>query len=141
MNREDFEDFRENTNGPMIRARTFLSKGDARMGTLLYGWESATETTPATAFHVYLKDGLIHRLLYREWTHHIEVVQYDYFRAWDANRLVPLKRVYPESITLLMARLLKDAGVEIPFTSFSDSRYERVRDETFHALTWEEIPG
>jgi hypothetical protein len=31
--------------------------------------------------------------------------------------------------------------VEVPFTRFDEKRYERLRDETFQALTREEIPS
>lgn len=140
----DLDDFRALTEGgsvPMIRVGTFLKYGQPRMGTLLYGYTCQMRDRDRADFHVYLKDGMIHRLLYREHTHRIEIVEYDAFHAWDAERLVPDKRVYPESTTVLMARLLKEAGVDVAYTRYSTERYDRVRDETFHALIREDIPG
>lgn len=140
MNREDFETFRRTGNDPMVRAKSFIASMPGRMGTLLYGWQVVMDDKPAVNFHVYLKDGLIHRLLWREWGHRNEIVEYDAFHSWDAARLIPTKRAYPESTNLLLASLLREAGVEIPHTTFDDRRYARVCDETFHALTREEIP-
>lgn len=139
MDLSDFNAFKAEGEAPMIRAKTFLSRGHTGMGTLLYGYTCTLFEEPSSDFHVYLKGGLIHRLLYRELAHEIEVVEYDAFHAWDAHRLIPDKRVYPECTSVLMARLLRDAGVEVPFTRFDEKRYERLRDETFQALIREEI--
>lgn len=140
MDLTDFQALTQKDGGPMIRARSFIESTPGAMGTLLYGYTCQMADRDSADFHVYLKDGLIHRLLYRERTHEIEVVEYDAYRAWYADRLIPDKRVCPESTTRLMGELLKEAGVEVPYTRFNERRYERLRDERFHALTFEEIP-
>lgn len=134
MNREDFEDLSSPLKATQIHSRSFLSEGEAPMRTLLYGYTCGRDT-----FHVYLKDGLIHRLVYSTAGNEITIVEYDYFRAWDAHRLVPDKRVYPDSTDLLMARLLKDAGIDVPYLPFDDKRHEYLKDEHVKGLIREDM--
>lgn len=131
MNHDDFRNLTRKAAEPQISYRSF-PRGTS--GTLLLGY-----TCDREEFHVYLKDGYIHRLIYREKAHTIETVEYEWFASWKADRLVPDKRVFPESTDPLMARLLRDAGVDVPYTLFDDSRYDRVCDEKYHALIKEEL--
>jgi hypothetical protein len=126
VNREDFEDFQQKRSEPRISASSF----DYKRGTLLYGY-----TCDRDIFHVYLDAGYIHRLIYREERNTLIEVEYDWFTAWDAHRLVPDKRAYPESTDLLMATLLRDAGVDVAYLPFDEKRYARSEGELFHGLT------
>jgi hypothetical protein len=134
MNREDFETLNDPPKTAQIHSRSFLSEGGAPTRTLLYGYTCGRDT-----FHVYLKDGLIHRLVYRTAGDEMKIVEYDYFRAWDAYRLVPDKRVYPDSTSLLMARLLRDAGVDVPYLPFDDKRHDYLGDEHLKGLIREDM--
>lgn len=130
MNREDFAILTQGEPVPQIRAESFSGKPL----TLLYGY-----TCDRATFHVYLKDGLIHRLVYKEGARTVDLVEHEALRSWDPNLLVPDKRVFPESTNILMATLLKDAGVLVPYTRFNEENYERVKDERMHAMTVEDF--
>jgi hypothetical protein len=92
--------------------------------TLLYGFTVNRDT-----WHVYLRAGRIHRLVY---TARGVVLDHRAQESWDAVRLVPDKRTYPESTDLGFAQLLKRKGVFVSYLPFDEARYEKVKDNLFH---------
>jgi hypothetical protein len=132
MNRTEYSILLDAMIPPQIDSYAF--REGPRMLTLLLGY-----TCDRSTFHVYLKDSLIHRLVFDEKAQGSVVRSYDYFRAWDALRLVPDKRVYPESTTALMALLLKRSGADVPYLPFDDNRFKRVENFHLHASIREEI--
>ena len=122
MNREQYEEMVRPEAAPLIRAADFT--GVDR--TLLYGY-----TTERLTWHVYLKGGLIHVLVYN---HRDEVVSHEKAAQWHPAELVPNKRVYPESSDMALARMLRPV-VDVPYHGrFDDMRYESVKDRLFHGL-------
>lgn len=122
MNRRDFVYFKNSQGPARINARNFSP------GTLLFGY-----TCDGASFHVYKgPDGLIHRFVYHATDSHVETVTHEGAVFWDADQLVPDKRVYPESTSLIMATALRGRSVDIPFTTFDDARYDRVKDAVYH---------
>lgn len=123
MNREQFEEFKKPQEVGLVRASDFI--GVDR--TLLYGYTCTRET-----WHVYLKGGLIHVLVY---TATGETVSHKKTEEWDPASLVPDKRVYPESTDPVLARALKSV-VDVPYMGvFDDERYKVTRNLLFHGKT------
>lgn len=94
--------------------------------TLLFGY-----TADRDSWHVYLKDRQIHRVRY---THRNVVLGHDAQEVWDVVRLVPEKRVYPESTDAAFAQMLKRRGVDVPYLPFDEGRYQKVQHMTFHGM-------
>jgi hypothetical protein len=95
-------------------------------------------TTQREVFHVYLKDRLIHRLIYRSDTD--QVIDYAAYPAWNANRLVPEGgMVHPEYTSGAFARELAARNVEFEFGPYFDHLYCEARRRDFQARTKEEF--
>lgn len=125
MNLAEFAEQCEAENRPLTIDAADIDGPDR---TLAYGY-----TCERLSWHVYLKDGEIHRLV----THGSGgLVESHYSRtAWDPRELVPDKRVYPESVDAQFARLLLARGVTLPYTTFDEERYAKVAGLDFHAAT------
>jgi hypothetical protein len=93
--------------------------------TLLYGY-----TCDRDSFHVYLRDGKIHRFVYQE-RGEIVPLHHRAEDGWELNDLVPDKRVYPESTDYVLALRLRRSGVQVPYLPFDGARYDRVRSRQF----------
>lgn len=84
--------------------------------TLIWGYTMERED-----FHVFLKDGEIQIEVGDLTSQHREALQ-----RWDENDVrsnseyVPGKRVYPEACDFEFCKLLKEGGVAIPFTTWTD---------------------
>lgn len=89
--------------------------------TLLYGYTCDRDT-----FHVYLKDGHIHRTIYKSTSDVVSHV--DFGRECDATQLVPDKRVYPAPTSFAFARTLIRKGVPVPFTTWDNDMAKRVTE-------------
>jgi hypothetical protein len=77
--------------------------------TLLYGY-----TCDRASWHVYIKDGNIHTVMYFSDKDTQEIfVQYN-------HDFVPDKRLYPECCDFEFCALLKRDGCSLPFTNFQD---------------------
>lgn len=77
--------------------------------TLLYGYTCERET-----FHVYLKNNEFHRVIYHDITDMRELkIEYN-------GEFIPDKRLYPESCDYEFCCLLKERGIELPFTWFNE---------------------
>jgi hypothetical protein len=85
--------------------------------TLLYGYTCDRDT-----WHVYLQDNKIHTIVYNnredEEPRELSVV--------DNEQYVPNKRLYPECCDYEFCRILKDKGVFLPFTTWSDGREKQI---------------
>lgn len=123
MNREQFKQLHQTPpDDRVIWAHSFL--GPDR--TLLYGY-----TCDRESWHVYLKDGLIHRYVYASTLDHSPIRHAAQEKAFVPD-LIPDKRVYPESTDAAFAQRIKRTGLYVPYLPFADDRYERVKGMTFH---------
>ena len=97
--------------------------------TLIYGYTCDRET-----FHVYLKEEMFHKIIYNHSYKlvsdegeinprviQLEVIETESFYSAAPNKFIPNKRVYPERCDYELCNLLKNKGVVIPFTSWSDN--------------------
>lgn len=91
---------------------------DKMEGTLLYGCTHNRET-----FHVYLKDGLLNRIIYRDDGGVISVISGTELPCID---LVPNDRLYPEACDYETCLMLKLKGFALPFATYDDSRMPAV---------------
>jgi hypothetical protein len=130
---EEYEYLQRNPeSAPLIRATDLPNNREDR--TLLYGY-----TVERTTWHVYLKDGLIHRIEYRSDAKgpYMVGVCHGVQKAWAPRRLLPDKRAYPERTDYQFARLCRDAGCRIEFTTYDADRV--VQDAAFQGLILEEM--
>jgi hypothetical protein len=79
--------------------------------TLLYGYDCDRRS-----WHVYQKDGHIHRAIYITSNRLPEV--HDQNCELDAETLVPNKRLYPEACDFEFCLKLKALGIPLPFTTY-----------------------
>lgn len=88
--------------------------------TLLYGYTCDRKT-----FHVYLKYNEIHTITYN--TNYLTMTpeNLEEIEVKDNFDYVPDKRLYPETCDYEFCKLLKKAGVHLPFTSFNNDREEK----------------
>lgn len=90
--------------------------------TLLYGY-----TCERNTWHVYLDGkGQIHRVLYDSHDQPLFHAAGPAGACLDNREYVPDKRLYPESCDYEFSKLLLQAGVNLPFTTF-DAEYEQRR--------------
>lgn len=130
MTLEELE-FVKNTDkiDELISVKDLLNTKDR---TLLYGYTCARET-----FHVYLKNNEIHTVMYNN------DYSGDYKKPKDMRELtiksnydyVPDKRLYPEACDYEFCKLLKERGINLPFTTFNEERIF----QDYYGLTLEDI--
>ena len=89
--------------------------------TLLYGYTCERDT-----WHVYLKDGKIHVVIYEYKQSPREV------NTATNEGFVPDKRLYPERCDFEFCKLLADYDVYLPFTTYDEKVYEETKNDTFH---------
>lgn len=130
MNRDDFDFVTREQFFPPVHVSSFTT------GTQLYGYTCERRT-----FHVYVMGGHLHRFLYRQTGGTVTDTEYDCARSFPPDFLVPDKRVYPERTSLVMARLLRQSGIDVPYTTYDDNAYEVGKEQVFHGLTHEDLPG
>lgn len=92
--------------------------------TLLYGY-----TVDRDTWHVYLRDGVIHRFVYSpdynvrvvpepdQWAfQNVNALSYDYFQTWyNGEALIPSKRLYPNHCDYEFCSFMKSNGFSLPF--------------------------
>ena len=86
--------------------------------TLMYGYTCARDT-----FHVYLKNGEIHIVIYDD-DYSNRVKKPKNMREVKAESnydFIPDKRLYPECCDYDFCRLLKLKGIHLPFTCWSEN--------------------
>jgi hypothetical protein len=82
--------------------------------TLLYGY-----TCDRNTWHVYIKDCIIHKVIYRYDTEPVE------YEVNDNTDFIPDKRLYPEMCDYKFCLILQRLGYELPFTAWNDERLEQ----------------
>jgi hypothetical protein len=95
--------------------------------TLLYGYTCDRDT-----FHVYLMDGVLHRVIYN---HDNKVLSHEMGQSLSPYLLAPNKRAYPETCDEQFCRLMITRGQEISFTTFNEMR----EPSLFHGKIREEL--
>lgn len=85
--------------------------------TLLYGY-----TCERLTWHVYLKDGVIHTITYNQTFENegVNAHQITEIDIKDNKDYVPNKRVYPALCDFEFCMLLRQNGVDIPFTTYEE---------------------
>lgn len=128
MNKEQYEThFSGNAKAQVISVDMLTSKVPR---TLMYGYNCDRDT-----FHLYLdKDGQFHSLYYK---HPNDLASHKAAIELAPDECVPNKRVYPERCDFEFCTLLRNAGVEIPFTNFT----QRKENDTFAGLVFEDVVG
>ncbi|MFK4132008.1 hypothetical protein ACI2KR_06895 [Pseudomonas luteola] len=126
MNRAQFEIV--NKEVPVkLTINEFADKSDR---TLIYGYTCDRDT-----FHMYIKNGQLHTLVYSSLKEIIKHVT-DTLAQED---MVPNKRVYPELSDFEACMAIKKLGVYISFTTFDEHRIERTEGAQFRGLTHDTI--
>ncbi len=112
MNKQQFESLNDTAAGQAMATAQALADKTPR--TLVYGY-----TVERSTFHVYL-DGGVHLVVYD----HVGLLlrHVSEFEGLALAQCVPDKRVYPEACDHEFCVLLKKAGVNVPFTTWSDDR-------------------
>lgn len=102
--------------------------------TLIYGYTCERRT-----FHVYLKDLKIYAVVYdNDFTASKPAPKNMRQITVTSNRdFVPDKRVYPERSDFHFCKLLRERGVEIPFTTWSDGDY-KLKENGYYGFTLED---
>ena len=107
-----------NTNNELQREKfienaitALRSKNDH---TLIWGY-----TVDRESFHVYLKDGVIYKVIY---DYKCEPVNLPVNSMYD---VIPCKRAYPEACDYDFCRYIKAIGGAIPFTGYNEEREEK----------------
>lgn len=126
MNHDEFDIIREIRASKLSPKKIIRTKqlGDDRDRTLLYGCTSEAET-----FHVYLKDGLIHRLIY---SRDNPCISFESGEFLEAEKLAPSSKAYPERCDTFFVLLMDDSGVEVRLGAFSERVYEATLGDQFH---------
>ncbi|WP_373261931.1 hypothetical protein [Hungatella hathewayi] len=114
MKRKEFDKIeqKEKTPEPLISTQDLNNKQDR---TLLYGY-----TCNRATWHVYLKNGDIHIVVYRNSAFREIPVGLKEVRVKANQDYIPDKRLYPAACDYEFCRLLKEAGCHLPFTNFED---------------------
>ena len=127
MNRKEYNDINKIDN--LISVEDLSNVKDR---TLLYGY-----TFTRDIFHVYLKNGNIHAVIYDTiygylMSHPINMLELDIKSNYD---YVPDKRLYPEACDYEFCKLLKERNIDLPFVHFNKER--EIKD--FYGFTLEDI--
>lgn len=120
MTREEYEVELNRVNKKMdevIDASMLMNKNDR---TLLYGY-----TCDRLTWHVYIKDGVIHKVLYgTSWDRDGEMPVTEYEVKYNCD-YIPNKRIYPECCDLEFCTLLAQRCIHLPFTCYEDEREKK----------------
>ncbi|GAA4879688.1 hypothetical protein GCM10023310_69830 [Paenibacillus vulneris] len=112
MKKEEYEKLTSTQEAKNIITCDDLSEKSGR--TLLYGYTCERET-----WHVYLKHGQIVKVIYN----YNNVPKK--FEVTDNREFVPDKRLYPERCDYEFCALLKQRGIDLPFTIWTDDVEEK----------------
>lgn len=113
MTKDEFERLQQaRYNPPVIDVGSFADKSDR---TLVWGY-----TTERRDFHVYFKDGLIHRFMPA--FSRTDTDSHVCATSFEVGMLYPNKRLYPEACDYEMMLKVYDAGGMPSFTTWDDSR-------------------
>ena len=119
MTKEDFERFNniEKIKEKIIEAEDL--KPFLKDRTLLYGYTNERKT-----FHVYMKNVKIHTVIYdTDFNNGIQKpINMMEVEIKSNHDYVPNKRLYPECCDYHFCKLLKNIGIELPFTTYQEER-------------------
>lgn len=103
--------------------------------TLLYGYTCDRET-----FHVYLKDKEIFVVIYNNdyATGKARPKNMRRINVTSNQDYVPNKRLYPERCDYNFCQLLKEKGIDLPFTTWTDGIE---LNDTYYGFTLDDIEG
>jgi len=113
MNAEQYHDLKDVSEIRKIITANDLNDTSDR--TLLYGYDCDRIT-----WHTYLKDNQIFSVFYR----YKEEPQTAYI--FSNNGFVPDKRLYPECCDYEFCKLLKEKGIDLPFTVWQDREEKEI---------------
>lgn len=106
--------------------------------TLLYGYTCERET-----FHVYIKNEKIYVVVYyQDYSQDkIRPKNMRQLRVTSNHDYVPDKRLYPERCDYEFCRLLKEKGIDLPFTNWNDNIKTDLEDTRYpyYGFTLEDI--
>jgi hypothetical protein len=132
MNAEQYTSLREMIF-PSAPARISVSEliNPEQDRTLLYGYTCERET-----FHVYLKGGQIHKVVYRGSgpASESKLLFHTASESIACESAVPDKRAYPAACDEQFCRLLMSKGQHISFTAFDERE-----DKAFHGHRVEDL--
>lgn len=117
MNLQELKIVKETSGVNGVIKLGFLTNKNER--TLLYGYTCDRKT-----FHVYIKDNEIKTVVYGYKEKPYEIT------PTINESYIPDKRVYPEDADFEFCSLLKQAGVYIPFTNYSEERATKLANGT-----------
>lgn len=112
MNAEQLEKIRiiqNRDHRPKVMAAQFVAGGDR---TLIYGYDVERNT-----FHVYVKDGMLHRFVYRDSRSAQVVVAYEATPTMHGEHMIPNKRIYWEYSDYEAIWFLATLDLPMSFTS------------------------
>lgn len=104
MNRQEFENYQGTARCAHTISVEDLDDGDH---TLAYGYTCDRDT-----WHAYVFNDEIHVLIY---PHQGDPLLHRHARTMDTEDLRPDKRVYPDTVNEIFARLMRNEGTELPF--------------------------
>lgn len=118
MDAKEYELFRSlSVEAPTLSVDDLVDKSDR---TLVYGYFS-----DRTTFHLYLKDGRIHRICYRGSSSAKDYCTYVKYDKILLDMCYPSKRVYPAMSDFEFCSMLKVRGVWPSYTTFTEVEEKR----------------
>jgi hypothetical protein len=133
MNQNQFEKLAEMSESPKkVSIQDLLNKEER---TLLYGYTCDRDT-----FHIYLRSGELHKIIFKHNEHKPSVHKHG--QELPLEGIVPNKRLYPEACDFEFCVLLSSVGINLPFTTFDESRekkkfYTQVVQPSGNLSAWE----
>lgn len=129
MNADQYAQFKNLSKGPenskaVINVAELDRSAEDR--TLLWGY-----TLERDSFHVYIKDGVLHRVVYGYPNKLIIHIQGEELACAS---LAPCKRAYPAACDEQFSRLMLEKGQYISYTTFTERE-----DIPFHGLVADEL--
>lgn len=100
---------------PSVIIGSMLNNQEDR--TLLFGY-----TCDRLTWHVYLKNGVIHKVIYGNSYSSSEYTPVTEYQVTANEQFVPNKRLYPECCDAEFCRLLRRKNIPMVFTTYDDTR-------------------
>jgi hypothetical protein len=105
----------------------------AQEGTLVYGYTVERDT-----FHVYAKDGMLHRFIYRTYlSNDVHVIAYEAREAFEAVELSPSKAIYWQRSDFEFCMRLAELQVYMHFKLSGPAIQERAEVPQFEGAVYD----
>ncbi|MBI6883213.1 hypothetical protein [Pseudomonas putida] len=127
MNAEQYDTLKAmmaKPSNPTISVNELDNPGQDR--TLLWGY-----TLDRSSFHVYIKDGVLHRVVYG---HPNTLISHISGEELACESMAPDKRAYPAACDEQFSRLMHEKGQHVRYTTFTERE-----DIPFHGLVSGEL--